>query len=272
MLTVHRKRGDMHQWKDASCIFIRHRLINEARSAVDNDLALQSQPSTADVSSFAGPPATATPPLLVQGSLYDRRNEQSYAVALSPANFDQVLLDDATFTGTSQDAFYSSTSNVFLLNADLNNGPSLQAGPLALTSTASTVAIRDSLDVASSQAMVSAPRVLTAKVPSDGCRRFIASIFRTYPQMMAASSTLPPFIHPLSCGFTLEANGNRLEWNKAMVDTLSESSSAAEILANCMSISQMFVARTPMSEKMLWRTLQAEQRRLLDEVSDMWML
>ncbi|KAH8896088.1 hypothetical protein GQ53DRAFT_838389 [Thozetella sp. PMI_491] len=234
---------------------------NEATSTADTDLGFRIQPSVANDS----PPAVHSPSpslqLLAPESLYNFNTLHSNELALFSTNFDQVLLNDDAGIDMRSGMLGAFTPSVFPLLEDLNRGSSLQQAPLELASAATS---HHALDLAR-QSFVAVPRDRTAKLPSDGCRRFIASILRTYPQMMAGPSTLPPFIHPLSCGFAVELSGSRSRWNKNIVDMTLELPSA-EILANCISISQMFVAWTPMSDKMLWRTLQAEQRRLLDEL------
>lgn len=64
-----------------------------------------------------------------------------------------------------------------------------------------------------------------------------------FPQMMLRRQTFPPFIHP--------------HWHKPCLP---------EKLASCMSIAQLFVARTPETRIFLWRTIEAEEQRFRDEV------
>lgn len=63
------------------------------------------------------------------------------------------------------------------------------------------------------------------------------------PEQMLRRVTLPPFIHP--------------HWDRP---------SLPEPLAICMRIAQMFVTRTPDIEPFIWRTILAEQRRVVDQV------
>lgn len=75
----------------------------------------------------------------------------------------------------------------------------------------------------------------------------ISRIVSAFPQMMLRRHTFPPFIHPY--------------WHKASVP---------ENLANCMSIAQLFVSRTTDTRPFLWKTIEAEQKRCLDEVCRRW--
>ncbi|KAH7131346.1 hypothetical protein EDB81DRAFT_808394 [Dactylonectria macrodidyma] len=65
-----------------------------------------------------------------------------------------------------------------------------------------------------------------------------------FPQMMLRRQTFPPFIHP--------------HWHKSCLP---------EKLASCMSISQLFAARTPETRVFLWRTINLEEQRFRDEVT-----
>jgi hypothetical protein len=74
--------------------------------------------------------------------------------------------------------------------------------------------------------------------------RVIMQMLYAYPQMMLRRQTFPPFIHP--------------HWHdKRLPDTL----------ATCMSIAQLFAARTPETEPFLWRTISAEEKRFREKVS-----
>ena len=63
------------------------------------------------------------------------------------------------------------------------------------------------------------------------------------PQQMLRRATLPPFIHP--------------QWHR---------SAMPEPLAVCMCLAQMFVSRTSDIKPFLWRTILAEQKRIVDQV------
>lgn len=74
--------------------------------------------------------------------------------------------------------------------------------------------------------------------------RVIMQMLYAYPQMVLRRQTFPPFIHP--------------HWHeKRLPDTL----------ATCMSIAQLFAARTPETEPFLWRTISAEEERFREQVS-----
>jgi hypothetical protein len=74
--------------------------------------------------------------------------------------------------------------------------------------------------------------------------RVIMQMLYAYPQMMLRRQTFPPFIHP-------HCHEKRLP----------------DALGNCMSIAQLFAARTPETESFLWRTISAEEERFRERVS-----
>ncbi|KAH8820723.1 hypothetical protein F5884DRAFT_764964 [Xylogone sp. PMI_703] len=78
---------------------------------------------------------------------------------------------------------------------------------------------------------------------------FIASMLRGYPSMMLQPNNLPPFIHPLGYG----RQGSR-------------DLSFPEPLAICTSIAHMFVARTDQSSTFIYRTIETERQRFMDEM------
>lgn len=73
-------------------------------------------------------------------------------------------------------------------------------------------------------------------------------ILRSYPSMMERRETFPLFIHPRCYGD--EGDNWRLP----------------STLVNTMSISHMFAQRTPESRSFIWRSIRAEQQRILDQV------
>lgn len=72
--------------------------------------------------------------------------------------------------------------------------------------------------------------------------RLVHQMVMAFPQMMLRRQTFPPFIHP--------------HWQDQYLP---------EALASCMSISQLFASRTPETRAFLWRTVDAEEKRFLDE-------
>ncbi|CAM1508646.1 Fc.00g054940.m01.CDS01 [Cosmosporella sp. VM-42] len=74
----------------------------------------------------------------------------------------------------------------------------------------------------------------------------ISNILSAFPQMMLRRQTFPPFIHPY--------------WY---------SSTLPEKLSVCMSIAQLFAARTPETRPFLWRVIETEEQRFRDEMMDM---
>ncbi|KAF5649400.1 short chain dehydrogenase family [Fusarium sp. NRRL 52700] len=73
--------------------------------------------------------------------------------------------------------------------------------------------------------------------------RVIMQMLYAYPQMMLRRQTFPPFIHP--------------HWHEKTLP---------ETLGNCMSISQLFAARTPETEPFLWRMVTAEEERFREKL------
>jgi hypothetical protein len=74
--------------------------------------------------------------------------------------------------------------------------------------------------------------------------RVIMQMLYAYPQMMLRRQTFPPFMHP--------------QWHeKALPETL----------GNCMSIAQLFAARTAETQSFLWRMVAAEEARFRERVS-----
>ncbi|KAF4452582.1 hypothetical protein F53441_4601 [Fusarium austroafricanum] len=73
--------------------------------------------------------------------------------------------------------------------------------------------------------------------------RVIMQMLYAYPQMMLRRQTFPPFIHP--------------HWHDKVLP---------ETLGNCMSIAQLFAARTPETEAFLWRMVRAEEERFREKL------
>lgn len=99
---------------------------------------------------------------------------------------------------------------------------------------------------------------------SNGCCRFIVSILRTYPRMMTRPDHLPPFVHPIGCGLHFEQE----ESQRVDFDAFD---SAAFVplkpLAACYGIAHIFVSRNANSDGFIWRTIESEHRRIMNEVS-----
>lgn len=74
--------------------------------------------------------------------------------------------------------------------------------------------------------------------------RLIMQMIYAYPQMMLRRQTFPPFIHP--------------RWHQKHLP---------EALGNCMSIAQLFAARTPETGPFLWKMIDAEEGRFREKVS-----
>lgn len=78
---------------------------------------------------------------------------------------------------------------------------------------------------------------------SHHAAKLVLQTLYAFPQMMLRRKTFPPFIHP--------------HWHESCLP---------EILANCMSIAQLFAARTPETRSFLWRTINAEEQRFRENV------
>jgi len=78
--------------------------------------------------------------------------------------------------------------------------------------------------------------------------RLVVQALRAYPLMMLRRETFPPFIHP--------------HWCRQSSPVLPEP------LSNCMSIAQMFASRSDETKPFLWRTIKAEDERVLTQVTD----
>ncbi|KAM0332484.1 hypothetical protein ACHAQA_002765 [Verticillium albo-atrum] len=95
------------------------------------------------------------------------------------------------------------------------------------------------------------------QVLSPGCRRFITATLRTFPRLMAQPASWPPFVHPLACG--LHRDGRDTQPRPAVLEPLRP-------LAACRVIAQGFVARTEASSEFLWRSIEAEERWIKNEM------
>lgn len=91
-------------------------------------------------------------------------------------------------------------------------------------------------------------RKMANPVAQNNANHIIRAL-RTYPQRMLRRETFPPFIHQ---HWPKDSNG-------FVVD-------AAEPITNCMTIAQIFASRTLENTAFIWRTIRAEQQRLVDEV------
>ena len=87
--------------------------------------------------------------------------------------------------------------------------------------------------------------------------RFLLGMLGSYPKMLLGDNTLPPFIR-LPCSVP--------EISGLFNPKDSPENRLPESLANCASIVQMFLTKTPANSAFVWRTLRSEQQRLYDEV------
>ncbi|KAH7144328.1 hypothetical protein B0J13DRAFT_554955 [Dactylonectria estremocensis] len=103
----------------------------------------------------------------------------------------------------------------------------------------------------------------SSRLISNGCRRFLVSILRTYPRMMTQPDNLPPFVHPLGC---------RLHYDEEEIRPVkSVSFNSTDFvplkpLVACHGIAHIFVSRNTHSDDFLWRTIDSEQCRIMDDI------
>ena len=86
-------------------------------------------------------------------------------------------------------------------------------------------------------------RLHTPEPLGQQSRRLVMEALCAIPEQMLRRATIPPFIHG--------------HWNRPTMP---------EPLAVCMKIAQMFVSRSPDVTPFIWRTVLAEQKRILEEV------
>lgn len=99
------------------------------------------------------------------------------------------------------------------------------------------------LTVKSLSAKADLTRLPYQREASHHAAKLVLQTLYAFPQMMLRRKTFPPFIHP--------------QWHEPCLP---------EALANCMSIAQLFAARTPETRAFLWRTIHGEEQRLRENV------
>ncbi|KAL6826541.1 hypothetical protein V8C40DRAFT_287257, partial [Trichoderma camerunense] len=213
--------------------------------------------------------------IIFPNTLLDDGRRISLDEGLSPTG---VLVDDPTATSTSvsgHDAVdvgldldymdgigtYDTTGNgMSQLRPDINTEISSIAAPRStsvLSPSHNPPAISWPVSGYSSQAITR----FSAKIVSQSCRKFIASTICTYPRMMLRPDSLPPFMHRHSCGL-----GQVDSKMSPQVTGIPSQSVVPESLAICISICHIFATKTASSEKFFCRTVDAELRRLNEEV------
>lgn len=107
------------------------------------------------------------------------------------------------------------------------------------------------------------PRSFTArKVPKRQrsiSRSFVICTLRSYPNMMIAGQTPPPFIHPYFCYGVNDASGCKIR-------SVTDYNSGRAPLKNCAAILKWNSVRDKENLVFVWRTIRCEQERLLSEV------
>lgn len=83
-------------------------------------------------------------------------------------------------------------------------------------------------------------RLRTSEPLARQCTNLVMEALCAIPEQMLRKVTLPPFIHP--------------HWDRPAMP---------EPLAICMRIAQMFSSRTPDIKSFIWRTILAEQKRIV---------
>ena len=94
---------------------------------------------------------------------------------------------------------------------------------------------------------------------SVSCRQFVISVTRSFPRMMTRPHTLPPFVHRVGCGLEHVSQETK--------QTDPQIFAPLKPLAACVSMSHMFAAGMPNSDQFLWQTMDAEHKRIRNEVS-----
>jgi hypothetical protein len=81
--------------------------------------------------------------------------------------------------------------------------------------------------------------------------------------MLTMPENLPPFIHAHGCGLHFDPQAT------FQVDAHAKAQfSPLHPLANCISIAHMFNSRTANSVELVWRTIESERHRLVEEVRE----
>lgn len=86
-------------------------------------------------------------------------------------------------------------------------------------------------------------RLRTSEPLAQQCTNLVMDALCAIPEQMLRRVTFPPFVHP--------------HWDRP---------SLPEPLAICMRIAQMFSSRTSDIKPFIWRTILAEQRRVIEQV------
>ncbi|TVY90567.1 hypothetical protein LAWI1_G006508 [Lachnellula willkommii] len=87
-------------------------------------------------------------------------------------------------------------------------------------------------------------------------RSYLLCTLRSYPHMMVSRQSLPPFIHPYY-GYGVSTSGNEIDTHKYGPASLN----------NCAAIVKWYSAKNKDNIEFIWRTIRAEQERLLAEYS-----
>ena len=96
---------------------------------------------------------------------------------------------------------------------------------------------------------------------SNSLRQHIMYILRSYPLMLTRPDSLPPFIHIWGCGRHFDGRETAPAHDHSSVGF-----GPLHPLAACISIAHMFNSRTPNSDEFIWRTIESEQRQIVDQV------
>lgn len=148
--------------------------------------------------------------------------------------------------------------NAFLLAGDVPSDALTPSTPLVARSPEVTTDVLSLIPVPD-RSIGASPTSCSRRI-SKGCRRFILSVIRTYPRMMATPDSLPPYVHRVGCGLHLDDQDPGLHSAEA------EAFAPLKPLAACYGIAQVFATRGPNTSEFLWRTVENEHRLIRDEV------
>lgn len=118
------------------------------------------------------------------------------------------------------------------------------------------IALSPSFDWLDTETLLAKRDLKAGPLNSTLSRAYCMSMLRSYPGMLCRNDgTLPPFIHIQS---------------RPSTSVNSHTVALAEPLATCSSIMRMYMERSSENLAFIWRTIQAESRRINDEVGVMF--
>ena len=171
-----------------------------------------------------------------------------------------ALMSGTLFTVTETDRLLAQQRDEWVFNEGAQE--STESDAMSQSHSASSQEAKE-LQTVSQTRSTSPGSLLVARVYPDSCRLFIASVLRCYPSLLSQRGSIPTLMHCVGSEF-VDTNEHR--------PILSGNHEAylSEPLAICSNIAGMFCARSPNTMAFLWRTVDAEQLRLREQVSQHW--